>query len=180
MANTDKTGKKGGAGGGEFALQANQWHTPSTCDRGPESKESKATLSKNARPLNEAAEMNFPSSLPAPATEPPGQPSSQGGLDSHRLWSMPREKGNRTSAKAMTERTDGGGGTAAPSLEQQATGKVHLGETKKRLNPNFVDWLMGYPIGHSDSNSTGIASSLSAWRRRSSACLRRWLKAVTE
>lgn len=28
MANEDKTGKKGGAGGGEFAKQANQWGTP--------------------------------------------------------------------------------------------------------------------------------------------------------
>jgi hypothetical protein len=32
MGNEDKTGKKGGAGGGEFALQANNWMSPSAGD----------------------------------------------------------------------------------------------------------------------------------------------------
>lgn len=35
MSNEDKTGKVGGAGGGEFAKQANQWATPRGMDRAP-------------------------------------------------------------------------------------------------------------------------------------------------
>ena len=209
MANTDKTGKKGGAGGGEFALQANSWPTPNQTDnkgvsqpvgRRPECDDdlpsrverwptpasrdhksgqaSQATLDKNARPLNEAAEMNFPSSPPAPATEPLGQESSQGGQGSHRLWLTPKAAelwGEKY--KPETSQRHAAEGRQI-TLSQQVGHVLYKG--KKRLNPNFVDWLMGYPIGHSDCDSTVTPSYLSRWRRLSSLCLRHWLAKVTE
>lgn len=73
---------------------------------------------------------------------------AQSRLTSHRHWTSPRAGGNRTSPRAMTERTDGKGGLAKPSLEQQATGEILITNSKKSLNPLFVEWLMGWPIGH--------------------------------
>lgn len=75
-------------------------------------------------------------------------------------WSTPRAAGNRTSPRALTERTDGGGGTAALSLEQQATGQILTSNSKVKLNPQFVEWLMGWPIGW-----TGSVLAATEWYR---------------
>lgn len=132
-----------------------------------------------AEELLPAQAENFPSSLPAPATEPPGQPSSQGGQDSRPLWStpqvvMPRDRDVK--ARQMVRLREEGRQTGGiRNLRSDA------GETaKKRLNPNFVDWLMGFPIGHSDSDSTVTPQYRNAWRQLSSLCLRHWLARVTE
>ena len=197
MANTDKTGKKGGAGGGEFALQANNWGTPRvTTNSGipcPEHTgkgsrlEDQAALMAWPTPMQQDSEsagsvakgefltqasMTFPSSPPAPPTEPPGQESSQGGQDSRPLWPSPcayedsKAHGMRPSRIATGRKTE----------------YLHrvVQDEKRRLNPAFVDWLMGYPIGHSDCDSTVTPCSLSRWRRLSSLCLRHWLAKVTE
>lgn len=75
-------------------------------------------------------------------------------------WSTPRASGNRTSPRALTERADGGGGTAALSLEQQATGQILTSKSKVKLNPQFVEWLMGWPIGW-----TGSVLAATEWYR---------------
>lgn len=95
MSNRDAKGKVGGCGGGEFALQANQWQTPQSRDY--KSGESLQDYG-NTRPLNEQV---LTVSLQAPATQD-GPPSSR----------------------------------SAPT-------------SPRRLNPQFVEWLMGFPIGWS-------------------------------
>ena len=52
--------------------------------------------------------------------------------------------------------------------------------SRRRLNPAFVDWLQGFPIGHSDCDSTVTPAARNRWRRLSSLCLRHWLKGVTK
>ena len=135
MGNVDASGKAGGAGGGEFAKQANQWRTPSAGhpDKGgPQNPEkrlvgghtmdlqdqvttwptpsardhksgdaSQETLEKNARPLNEMAQVF---SRPNPVTQKPGVNCWCGNL-----------------------------GCDLPSH-------------KRRLNPYFVEILMGLPL----------------------------------
>lgn len=96
-------------------------------------------------------------------TEIPGWLFSVDDRSSRRHWSGPRASTNTISTRALTERTDGGGGTAVEGLEQQAIGKVLLKNTSKRLNPLFVEWLMGWPEGHSS------ARGRSAEKRWSSA-----------
>lgn len=93
MANEDRTGKKGGAGGGEFALQANNWQTPAT-----DSFRSRGGDRKDEQGLDQQARM-FPPSPPAPQI-PDGPPSFE----------------------------------TAPT-------------SRRRLNPRFVEWLQGFPVG---------------------------------
>lgn len=180
MGNEDFRGKKGGAGGGEFALQCNQWRTPNTrdhhqqgpradakqrqitlCDqaiwqmpttdsfrsRGGDRKDemgldqqarfwptssardwksgqaSQATMSRNARPLNEIAEHHC-LSLPDPQT-PDGPPSCESGPTSRRH-------------SASEKKTDSASSTVSQPVPRLL---------RRRLNPRFVEWLMGFPIG---------------------------------
>ncbi len=145
MANTDATGKVGGAGGGEFALQANNWPTPAARDH-KSGEASQETMDSNARPLNEVA---CHSSLLAPPTSTPGGESSINTQNSPPLWQPP------------------------PGVEQQPTGP------KRRLNPLFVEMLMGWPIGFSDCGCSVTAAALNRWRSLSSACVLSYLRRVT-
>ena len=104
MANEDKSGKKGGAGGGEFALQANNWPTPNSNPSGPNN----STTRENSRIAQrltdqclESRAQDFPSSPPAPQTP------------------------------------DG------PQSSETAT-------SRRRLNPRFVEWLMGFTPGYTE------------------------------
>jgi hypothetical protein len=110
--------------------------------------------------LDEAAEMKWPTPTapgdhqigtleegggsgnpfrPAPATEKPGISSSESGPNSRQHWPTPKM-------------FDGNEGTDETML--QNLGELHLslatvamGNVKKKLNPLFVTWLMGLPIG---------------------------------
>lgn len=90
-------------------------------------------------------------------------------------WSTPRLGPNTTSRRAMTERPDGGGGTSALSLAQQATGEVLISQSRAKLNPRFTEWLMGLPIGWtSASTAYGLAAmEWSRWRSQSRSALLR-------
>jgi hypothetical protein len=95
MAGVDRTGKKGGPGGGEFAKMANNWATPNEGDykRGVQEKDGKRgillpTLTRQCRSL------------------PPVQT-----MTTHGGKSLPPARGLR-----------------------------------RRLNPAFVEWLMGFPL----------------------------------
>ncbi len=109
MANYDATGKVGGAGGGEFAKQANQWPTPKDRDWKGQSQRGKHGL------MDALPNMACRSSLPAPQTSMPGGKSS-----------------TRT----------------------------------RRLNPRFVEWLMGLPAGWTDFAPVEMRLWLSRLRMR--------------
>jgi len=109
----------------------NLWATPAARDY-RDGAASQETMSKNARPLNEQAFHHF---LPAPTTPTPGDTSSSDGPNSHRLWKTPHGFANQDS----TGKVSGGGGEFQKQV-RKATGK-------RKLNPLFVEWLMGLPIG---------------------------------
>jgi hypothetical protein len=46
---------------------------------------------------------------------------------------------------------------------------------KKRLNPNFVDWLMGLPPGWSSTRTGSVAAGMALYLSRQRALLRAWL-----
>ena len=180
MANTDKTGKKGGAGGGECALPANQWATPQTfdasdCQTSPEKRMERKTKG-GCRNLREEAVQDFPSTPPAPPTEPPGQESSPGGQGSPPLWPSPcayedsKAHGMRPSRIATGRKTE----------------YLHrvVQDGKKRLNPNFVTLLMNFPLGWPDPDrsiapSNCGCSAMHAFRRKSRQRLLLWLQRLT-
>ena len=122
--------------GEQLANQVNQWQSP------------------QSRDWKDGSSTDFPETLTgtpplghqAPRSGIGGLPSSPSGPTSPRLWSTPRSAGGTTSRRAMTHRRDGKGGTSMPSLEQQVTGQVEISSYPKRLNPLFVEWLMGMPL----------------------------------
>lgn len=124
MSNRDFRGKVGGCGGGEFAKQANQWQTPAT-----DSFRSRGGDRKDEQGLDQQARM-----FPTPRT---------------------------TDAKTGTRRTRPDGSLIAPQLSDVAHSlpdqTIPDGQSSfetsphspRRLNPQFVEWLMGFPIGWS-------------------------------
>ena len=58
-------------------------------------------------------------------------------------WETPTTGPNTKSEKAMRRFRDGGQ-SSTPGLAQQAAGVVSMKNAKKRLNPLFVAWLMGW------------------------------------
>jgi len=170
IANTDRFGKTGG-GGGEFRAQTNSWPTPTAEPYGSSQNGSNGIGGAHERPSanTPSLERRSRSFLPLLATSTPGDDCSPSDPTSRPHWSTPRADGNRTSPRALTERTDGGGGTAALSLEQQALGRVLISQAKAKLNPRFVEFLMGLPIGWTtvSIDSARAAMLWSRWRRRS-------------
>ena len=79
-------------------------------------------------------------SRPDPETPPHGLPSS----DPRRTWRRLRRLVISTHGRAVWKRMAASGG-------------------KRRLNPNFVAWLMGWPIGHPSCASS--ATEFSRWQQ---------------
>lgn len=97
--------------------------------------------------------------LPLLATSTPGEPSSPNDptLPPRSVWATPRTQCNVTSEKAREEYS------SPPGLAQQAVGSLSL-KGKAKLNPNFVEWLMGWPIGWTASELA--VTEWSHWQRR--------------
>lgn len=93
-------------------------------------------------------------------------------------WSTPRANCNVTSSKAMTPFSEGGS-TSKPGLAQQAAGSATT-KGKPKLNPQFVEWLMGLPIGWTNASSTASTASaraaMASWRFRQRSRLRSLLR----
>jgi len=147
--NIDKTGKMGA--GGEFAKQATHWPTPAARDH-KSGEASPETMNKNARPLNEVA---CHSSLPDPPTSKPGDESSKSTPPSHQQWGTPRssESAIYAETKETYQAREGGGKV---NLADQAC--QH--DTKKRLNPLFVEWLMGFPNNWTSAHNDSVSSEM--------------------
>lgn len=77
-------------------------------------------------------------------------------------WATPRANCNVTSEKNVKAFSEGGN-TSKPGLAQQAAGSLST-KGKPKLNANFVEWLMGWPIGWTASELA--ATELSRWQQR--------------
>ena len=172
IANTDRYGKTAG-GGGEFARQATSWPTPTAEPYGSSQNGINGKGGAHERPSAntpslERLSRSFPlrpPMLPAGAGSSPDDPTSP--PPSRPLWETPRSSSNTKSAKALRRRADGGQ-SSTPGLAQQVAGSVAT-RGKPKLNPAFVEWLMGLPNGWTGSAPAGTAWS--PWQRRMRSAL---------
>jgi hypothetical protein len=131
---TDSFRSRGGGRKDEMGLdqQARMyvtWPTPQACRRGAGQDPEKRKAGNHSVNLQDAVTV-FPSSLPAPATMPDGQPSSE----------------------------------SAPTSRRPSA--------KKRLNPRFVEFLQGLPIGWTSSAALTGSEDWATWCARSRERLR--------
>lgn len=181
IANTDRHGKTGG-GGGEFHKQAMTWSTPRAV--------ANVTGAKTRLPFAQGGSTSKPSlkdqareMWPTPAAEPYG--SSQNGINgiggeferpSANTPSLDRL--SRSFLPHLLTSTDGD-----PSLPTALTSPLRLPPLtrtdsgskvprllKPKLNPLFVEWLMGLPIGWTGSAPVATEWSRCRSRMRSSLC----------
>ena len=118
-------GKINSRGEPKLSAQAIQWPTPAAQNRKGSSEASVTRADGKSRMdiLHYRAEQGF--TRPAPATMPDGQQSSHHGPISRPLWaSMIASHGRVVSRRVLKTRA------------------------RRLLNPLFVGWLMGWPIGH--------------------------------
>jgi len=128
-----------------LAGQAMHWATPKARDvKGGQGTD------PTRNDLDKMAE-RFPSSPQDPLTTPPGPESSQSGQSSRRQWATPRTNDDRGGRPIKDGRRIGSDGTEyGINLSDQV--RLTLDEKRRleeegarRLNPNFVEWLMGFP-----------------------------------
>lgn len=124
-AQTADTPTPGQTGGTSLPGAAENWPTPAAQNVKGSSPDSVTRADGKSRMdiLHYRAEHGF--SRPAPETPPHGLPSS----DPRQTWRRLRRLVISTHGRAVWKRMAANGG-------------------KRRLNPNFVAWLMGWPIGH--------------------------------
>ncbi len=127
MGNVDASGKMGGAGGGEFAKQANQWQTPAT-----DSFRSRGGERKDEQGLDQQARL-----WATPSARDHKGEASKGPKGTSRQRDLTRE------VKAFSH----------PDLATQKPGAncwcgslgCDLRSHKRRLSPLFSAWLMNWP-----------------------------------
>ncbi len=150
MGNRDASGKLGGAGGGEFALQANQWQTPAT-----DSFRSRGGARKDEMGLDQQARF-FHSDSPSPQdqtiqdgptsceTDPISRPPSQPTQPPVRLRDLSRVNGQIVfhAGDANAEEKNLHLESLWLSLRER--------HGRKRLSPRFVEFLMNFPLGHTE------------------------------
>jgi len=156
MSNRDHKGKVGGCGGGEFAKQANNWPTPVK----EQVRASTRTPGTGGKILSEEATI-----WQTPATDSfrsrSGDRKDEMGLDQQaRFFPTPAARDYRTPNKqSYQERSGTQKGEQLQNFvehrfatrQDPETPSGHSsspdGQTsRRRLNPRFVEWLMGFPI----------------------------------
>lgn len=154
------------------------WPTPRASDY-KSGEVSDEIFGKNSRPLTEIA-ARFQTSPQAPESETPGLPSSPDDQTSPLLWPSPSagifndgENLEQWEARRQVNKANHGNNGMGTPLTI-AVRKVE-GQEKKRLNPRFVDWMMGLIPGWNDARRpcerAEMASYLSRQRSRLSALL---------
>lgn len=122
MSNKDAKWKTGGCGGGEFGKQANQWQTPAT-----DSFRSRGGDRVNEMGLDQQARF-FPTPQAADGKMVKG--GKRGPILNPSLG---------TFAENLHQ---------VPATQDGPTSSESVPISRRRLNPQFVEWLMGFPIGH--------------------------------
>jgi len=128
MSNRDANGKVGGCGGGEFALQANQWQTPAT-----DSFRSRGGDRKDEMGLDQQARM-----FPSPSQRDYRTPNAKAGPD--RGMGAKGEQLPNFVRHHFERRQD-------PQTHDGPASSPNTPTSRRRLNPRFVEWLMMLPIG---------------------------------
>ena len=168
MSNVDFRGKVGGCGGGEFAKQANQWQTPATDSfrsRGGERKDEMG-LDQQARAFPLIAEPTAYAITPTdhvtettaglPETDANTPKDSPTLMNLKTNWQTPQsmdwksgEIKPETAAKHLGTRplNEQVLSPQAPPIPDGLTSSENAQTSRRRLNPRFVEWLMGFPIG---------------------------------
>ena len=129
-----------------------KWPTPTQRDH-KDGRASQQTLDKNSCPLNEIAVYHH--SLQDQESEEHGEESVSSGPDSLQPWQTPSE--------AMTH-----GGNLSRGQDRKDE-PLFRGQVKKltgssKLNPSFVEWLMGLPIGWTDLKPLAMVSYRQWWQ----------------
>jgi len=135
MSNKDFRGKTGGCGGGEFAKQANQWPTPQ--ERDFRSGETIAEYG-NSRPLNESV-VNWPTP--------------------HNTREHDSDNSDSTYLGRFLQGPDCPPLLQDPPIPDGPKSCETSPTSRRRLNPRFVEWLMGFPIGWTEPCSTAPGDS---------------------
>jgi hypothetical protein len=179
MGGTDAKGHTAG-GGGEFARQVLNWQTPAT-----DSFRCRGGLRKNEEGLDQQAR-----NWPTPKTitggansnrenrrRPGGQTAGADLQEAVQLWPTPKTPtGGSESRQAKARRGSGGADLPAvavsfPPSPQGLTISPHgpsCSDHTRRLNPLFVEHLMGFPLGWTDCAALETGS------------FRSWLRTHTE
>jgi len=158
MTGMDKNGKSGA--GGEFAKQVTQWKTPNIPTRGKEGKEGKAKRGAGGVDLQTQVD----------------------------AWPTPRasdHKGSDASGHHVAHGyLTGAAERTFPLILPAQPISMNGGDTSKstrRLNPRFVESLMGWPVGWTDIDGTDFGSAeMESYLMRRLSHLRRVLHSLTE
>jgi len=159
-------------GAPHLTMQTAHWQTPKTPSGGNSSRvgERKGEL------LLKGQAENWPTPQSRDDKNPRKKMMSDGGWDRNRNlgdmtpnWPTPKSRG----FKGESQR-----GTAAPmdalanavnyhSLppDQQTDDGMKSSQPSRRLNPQFVEWLMGWPVGWTRTDCALPETELSRWRR---------------
>jgi hypothetical protein len=146
MSNRDFRGKVGGCGGGEFANQANKWPTPQ--ERDFKSGESNRDYG-NSRPLSETVLTNWPTPQASDEKMVKGGkrgPDSNPSLRMAESWETSHQ---------------------VPAIPDGQPSSTTAPGSRRRLNPRFVEWLMGFPIGWTELCTTAQKDSADSGMRLS-------------
>ena len=138
---------------GELLLggQAKQWPTPNVPNRGPESKHSKASRPNSGGIDLQTTTQQWPTPRSAEYKEcgPEGSKSHEHRLD--RKYLDATAQSFHPSPPAPENSTDGG----------------ESSKSRRRLNPLFVCWLMGFPIGWGHADLRGFGpTAMQSWLNR--------------
>lgn len=155
---------------------ADAWPTPTSRDH-KDGADPSETVESNALLGRVAPRWDCPPSPPVPPTGTAGPGSSPAGPDSRPLWQTPsdpsfkyrRQVGQTERAEkllpAQAEDANWATPNAGDAVGTHGGGQGRSLRTdiakmgKKRLNPEFVDWLMGLSPGWTDSAPLETASS---------------------
>lgn len=145
MGNEDATGKMGGAGGGEFAKQANLWPSPAAGDDQRDRCSDRVQETKAARP-------DSSSDLPVVA----------------RLWGTPISCDRAHNPRPVDHGIQLANQSHCfrPAPETSKPGDASS-KSPRRLNPLFVRWLMGWYLEPMSCGCSETAWSLYKRRMRS-------------
>lgn len=146
------------------------WATPSARDW-RDGRASAETCARNSRPLNEQAVSQWPT--PAAARVGPNHGGAAGrtgpvrpSLETMgRSWPAPTVAGNYNRAGASPNAGDGLAmaacrhGPQAQETPPPGPKSSTAGPTLRRLNPHFVEWLMGFPVGWTVPEPTASGAS---------------------
>lgn len=64
-----------------------------------------------------------------------------------------------------------------PAIPEDGTVCLNVGPTSLRLNPRFVEWLMGFPVGWTEAGAAGTAYT--HWETQASRWLRRLRSSIS-